>query len=168
MTEVGMADSKFSGGADDQHNLRRFVEAQEKDYERALSEIRSGRKRSHWIWYIFPQIDGLGFSSMSQRYAIKTIAEADAFLKHPVLGPRLVECCEAILGVEGRSAFQILDSPDDMKVKSCATLFACVSPPGSVFDRVLKKYFRGHDDKTLRLLGMASGGGSALDEHASD
>ena len=160
-----MADSKFSGGADDPYNLGRFVEAQEGDYERALSEIRSGRKRSHWIWYIFPQIDGLGFSSMSQRYAIRSIAEADAYLKHPVLGPRLVECCEAILGVEGRSAFQILGSPDDMKVKSCATLFACVSPPGSVFERVLKKYFRGgRDDKTLQLVGMASGSGSALDE----
>jgi uncharacterized protein (DUF1810 family) len=150
-----MTDSNVSSGADDPHDLRRFVEAQKNDYERALSEIRSGRKRSHWIWYIYPQIDGLGFSSMSKRYAIKSAAEADAFLKHPVLGPRLAECCEAILGVEGRSAFEILGSPDDMKLKSCATLFACVSPPGSVFAQVLDKYFQGaRDGKTLRLLGV--------------
>jgi uncharacterized protein (DUF1810 family) len=110
MTEVEMAVSKSSGGADAPFDLGRFVEAQEKDYERALAEIRGGRKRSHWIWYIFPQIDGLGFSSMSQRYAIKSAAEADAFLKHPVLGPRLMECCEAILRVEGRSALEILGS----------------------------------------------------------
>jgi uncharacterized protein (DUF1810 family) len=154
MTEVEMAVSKSSGGADAPFDLGRFVEAQEKDYERALAEIRGGRKRSHWIWYIFPQIDGLGFSSMSQRYAIKSAAEADAFLKHPVLGPRLMECCEAILRVEGRSALEILGSPDDMKLKSCATLFACLSPPGSVFERVLDTYYQGErDTQTLRLLG---------------
>jgi uncharacterized protein (DUF1810 family) len=152
-----MTDSTVAGGADDQLDLRRFVEAQKNDYERALGELKSGRKRSHWIWYIFPQIDGLGFSSMSKRYAIKSIAEADAFLKHPVLGPRLVACCEAILAVERRSALEILGSPDDMKLKSCATLFACVTPPGSVFERVLERYFQGErDGKTLRLLGMTS------------
>ena len=151
-----MADANKPGGAGDPHNLSRFVQAQEDDYEQALAEIRSGRKRSHWMWYIFPQIDGLGFSSTSRRYSIKSVAEAEAYLSHPVLGPRLVECAEAALRVEGRSAFEIFGSPDDMKLRSCATLFACVSPAGSVFDRLLDKYFQGgRDGKTLRLLGIA-------------
>src|SRR5207245_341541 len=98
--------------------------AQDGDYERALSEIRSGRKRSHWMWYIFPQFDGLGFSSTSRRYSIKSVAEASAFLNHPILGPRLIECTEAVLRVAGRSASEIFGFPDDMKLKSCATLFA--------------------------------------------
>lgn len=140
----------------DPHDLGRFLEAQEGDYERALAEIRSGRKRSHWIWYIFPQFDGLGFSSTSRRYSIKSLAEAEAYLRHPVLGPRLLACAEAALGVEGRSAFEIFGSPDDMKLRSCATLFACVAPAGSVFCRLLDKYFQGQrDEATLRLLGMA-------------
>jgi uncharacterized protein (DUF1810 family) len=154
-----MADQNVSGSADDPHNLNRFVQAQEDDYDTALSEIKSGRKRSHWMWYIFPQLDGLGFSPTAKLYAIKTIAEAEAYLGHPLLGPRLLECCEAVLGVEGRSAFEIFGFPDEMKLKSCATLFACVSPPGSVFDRLLQKYFQGgRDEKTLRLLGIAPGG----------
>src|SRR5262245_37747941 len=94
------------GGADDPHDLSRFLRAQEDDYERALSEIGRGRKQSHWMWYIFPQLDGLGFSSTSRRYAIKSVAEAKAYLSHPVLGPRLMECAEAALGVEGRSALE--------------------------------------------------------------
>ena len=152
-----MADANEPGGAGDPHNLSRFVQAQEDDYEQALSEIRGGRKRSHWMWYIFPQFDGLGFSSMSRRYSIKSRAEAEAYLGHPVLGPRLIECAGAVLGVEGRSAFEVFGSPDDVKLQSCATLFACVSPPGSVFDRLLGKYFQGkHDDQTLRLLGVVS------------
>jgi len=151
-----MADGNEAGGAGDPHNLSRFVQAQEDDYERALAELRGGRKRSHWMWYIFPQIDGLGFSSTSRRYAIKSVAEAEAYLSHPVLGPRLVECAEAVLRVEGRSAFEIFGSPDEMKLKSCVTLFACVAPAGSVFDRVIDKYFQGQrDGKTLRLLGIA-------------
>ena len=149
-----MASSSDSRGTNDPYDLGRFVDAQAGDYEQALAEIRSGRKRSHWMWYIFPQIDGLGFSSMSRRYSIKSIDEARAYLDHPVLGPRLLECAEAVLGVEGRSATEIFGSPDDMKLRSCATLFACVSPPDSVFDRLLDKYFRGErDGKTLRLLG---------------
>jgi len=124
--------------------------------EEELAEIRSGRKRSHWMWYIFPQFDGLGFSSTSKRYAIKSAAEAEAYLGHPVLGPRLRECAEAVLRVEGRSAFEIFGPPDDMKVRSCATLFAHVSPVGSVFDRLLDKYYQGErDSKSLRLLGIA-------------
>ena len=138
----------------DPHDLRRFVEAQEDDYQRALAEIRSGRKRSHWMWYIFPQLDGLGFSSTSRQYSIKSRSEAEAYLSHHVLGPRLVECAEAALRVEGRSALEIFGSPDNVKLRSCATLFACVSPAGSVFHRLLDKYFQGRcDDLTLGLLG---------------
>ena len=151
-----MAAAHKSGGVGDQYNLSRFVEAQEQDYDQALSEIRKGRKQSHWIWYIFPQFDGLGFSSTSRRYSIKSLAEATAYLSHPVLGPRLIECAEAALSVEGRTAYEIFGSPDDMKLRSCATLFACVSPPGSVFDRLLGKFFQGErDDKTLSLLRAA-------------
>src|SRR4026207_1780099 len=100
---------------DDPHDLNRFVEAQENDYEAALSEITGGRKRTHWMWYIFPQIDGLGFSSVSRRCSIKSIEEAKASLDHPVLGPRLMKCAEAVVGVEGRSATEIFGSPDDLK-----------------------------------------------------
>jgi uncharacterized protein (DUF1810 family) len=140
--------------AGDPHDLSRFVEAQKDDYEHAISEIRGGRKRSHWMWYIFPQYDGLGFSSTSKRYAIKSIAEATAYLRHPILGPRLVECVEAMLALEGRSAREVFGSPDDMKLRSCATLFAQVSALGSVFEQLLAKYFRGKSDaKTLRLIG---------------
>ena len=154
-----MTDAIEPGGAGDPHHLSRFVEAQAEDYEQALAEIRSGRKQSHWMWYIFPQFDGLGFSATSKRYSIKSIAEAKAYLCHPVLGPRLMECAEAVLRIEGRSALEIFGSPDDAKLRSCATLFACVSPVGSVFDRLLGKYFHGErDGKTLRLVGIAPEG----------
>ena len=139
-------------------DLTRFVLAHEEKFDSALLELETGQKTSHWMWYIFPQYDGLGFSSTSVRYAIKSVAEAEAYLRHPVLGPRLVECCEASVGVEGRSAAEVFGSPDDMKLRSCATLFAAVSPAGSVFERVLDKFFRGvRDEKTLRLMGVASG-----------
>ena len=138
----------------DADELNRFVDAQQGIYEIALSEIRQGQKRSHWMWFVFPQYAGLGISPTSQRYAIKSLAEAEAYLKDSVLGRRLVECAEALLRIEGRSAQQIFGSPDDMKLKSSATLFAHVSPSGSVFERVLDKYFHGErDDKTLRLIG---------------
>ena len=138
----------------DPHDLRRFVDAQDGSYEAAISEIRRGQKRTHWMWFVFPQYVGLGISPTSHRYAIKSVAEAEAYLNHPVLGRRLEECVEALLRIEGRSAQQIFGSPDDIKLKSSATLFAHVSPPGSVFERVLDKYFRGErDGKTLRLLG---------------
>jgi uncharacterized protein (DUF1810 family) len=139
--------------ANDPFDLNRFLMAQEADYDRALSEIKSGRKRTHWMWYIFPQIDGLAFSSTSQRYAIKSIEEAQAYLNHPVLGPRLRECAEAVVAVEGRSIAEIFGSPDDLKLKSCATLFASVSHSDSVFDRILEKYYHGDPDgKTRQLL----------------
>lgn len=138
----------------DPHFLSRFVQAQEDDYAQALSEIRSGRKQSHWMWYIFPQYDGLGSSATAKHYAIKSLAEAQAYLRHPVLGPRLLECAEAALAVEGRSAAEMFGFPDDMKLRSCATLFALVSPSGSVFERLLDTYFDGErDDKTVRLAG---------------
>jgi len=137
----------------DAHDLSRFLDAQQDIYEIALSEVRQGQKRSHWMWFVFPQYAGLGISPTSQRYAIRSVAEAEAYLRHPVLGQRLVECTDALLHVEGRSAQRIFGSPDDMKLKSSATLFAHVSSDGSVFHRVLEKYFRGErDDKTLRLL----------------
>ena len=145
--------------APDPHALQRFVDAQRGIYAQAEQELRDGRKESHWMWYIFPQIDGLGFSSLSKRYSIKSLAEARAYLAHPVLGPRLLECAEAVVSLEGRSATEVFGSPDDMKLRSCATLFACVSPPGSVFDRLLGKYYRGlRDDQTLQLLGIDSAG----------
>ncbi|MCW3097250.1 MAG: hypothetical protein JWL77_2868 [Chthonomonadaceae bacterium] len=151
-----MINANDSHTTDDPYDLRRFVRAQENDYAQALSEIKNGSKRSHWIWYIFPQIDGLAFSSTSKHYAIKSLAEAKAYLAHPVLGPRLIECAEAAVRIEGRSATEIFGSPDDLKLKSSATLFASVSPADSVFDRLLQKYYRNErDGKTLRMLGIA-------------
>ncbi len=139
---------------DDPFNLSRFVAAQAGDYERALAEIKGGWKRTHWMWYVFPQFEGLGSSPTAQRYAIKSVEEARAYLAHTVLGPRLVECAEAALGVQGRTATEIFGSPDDLKLRSSATLFAAVSPPGSVFEQVLAKYYGGrHDERTLRLMG---------------
>ena len=137
----------------DPHDLARFVQAQERVFESALGEIRSGRKRSHWMWYVFPQFAGLGFSPTSVRYSIRSRDEAEAYLRHPVLGPRLVECSESLLRVEGSSAREILGSPDDLKLRSSATLFAAVSPKDSVFERLLDRFFEGRrDERTLQLL----------------
>lgn len=141
---------------DDAHNLQRFVDAQESVYEQALFEIRSGRKRSHWMWFVFPQFAGLGVSPTSQHFAIRSLDEARAYLAHPVLGPRLIECASAVLGAEGRSAHEIFGSPDDLKLRSCATLFSSVSPEGSVFHRLLGTCFRGEpDEQTLTLAARA-------------
>jgi uncharacterized protein (DUF1810 family) len=143
-----------AGDPRDPYGLDRFVQAQRGDYEQALAEIRNGRKRSHWMWYVFPQLAGLGSSAMAARYAVGSVAEADAYLRHPVLGPRLIACAEAALGVEGRSARELFGPPDDLKLRSSATLFAHVSPPGSVFHRLLDRYFDGSPDpRTLALLG---------------
>lgn len=137
----------------DPHDLIRFLRAQADDYEHALSEIASGRKRTHWMWYIFPQLDGLAMSPTSKLFAIKGVEEAKAYLAHPVLGPRLLECAEAVVAIHGRTATEILGNPDDLKLRSSATLFAAVLPPGSVFERLLAKYYDGlRDDKTLQLL----------------
>ena len=136
----------------DPYDIDRFVRAQATDYDQALSELREGRKRSHWMWYIFPQIEGLGLSPMSRQYAIKGAAEARAYLDHPVLGPRLQECAAVVYGISGRTALGIFGAPDDMKLRSSATLFASVSG-GGVFEQLIQKYFEGQlDDKTLQAL----------------
>ncbi len=148
-----MTKSSDTLGPEDAFNLRRFLQAQETVYSTALAELRSGQKRSHWMWYIFPQIDGLGFSSTTRFYAIKSEAEARQYLTHPVLGARLLECAQTVLDVQGRSASEIFGPPDDLKLRSSMTLFAQVSDPDSVFARVIDKYFHGkRDDKTLALL----------------
>ncbi|OIQ85615.1 hypothetical protein GALL_325520 [mine drainage metagenome] len=137
----------------DPFELARFVEAQAPCIDAALGELRAGWKRTHWMWFVVPQVQGLGFSSMAQRYAIKSRAEAKAYLNHPMLGPRLRECAEALLSVQGRSAHQIMGSPDDLKLQSSMTLFAQVEGSGSVFESVLATYFGGHRcEPTLRFL----------------
>ena len=142
----------------DQFDLRRFVDAQEEDYDRALREIREGRKQSHWMWYVFPQFAGLGMSATSQHYAIGSLAEASAYLAHPVLGPRLLECANAVLALRDRSALEVFGSPDDLKLRSSATLFAAVSPAGSPFHRIVEQYFGGDfDGRTRALIAMSSG-----------
>lgn len=138
---------------EDPFALSRFTSAQKDIYEQVLSELRNGRKRTHWMWYIFPQIDGLGTSATTKRYAIKSREEARQYLKHPVLGLRLRECAEAVLATEGRSVAEIFGYPDDQKLQSSMTLFASVADPGSVFARVLDTYFHGEQDvRTLYLL----------------
>jgi len=138
---------------DDSFDLNRFVEAQQTIYESVLRELRNGRKRSHWMWFVFPQIDGLAHSSTSKFYAVKSPEEALAYLNHPVLGKRLNECAEAVLALEGRSASEIFGYPDDLKLKSSLTLFASVSDAQSVFALLLDKYFAGERDlRTLKIL----------------
>lgn len=135
-------------------DLNRFCQAQETTYESALSEIRSGRKKTHWMWFIFPQYAGLGFSSTSVFYAIKTLDEARSYLAHPLLGSRLEDCCRALLALENLTVHEIFGSPDDLKLRSSMTLFAYVAPPGSVFEQVLAKYCDGKPDQlTIELLG---------------
>lgn len=134
--------------------LDRFLQAQEPVWPRVLAELRAGKKRTHWMWFVFPQIKGLGHSDMAQRYAIQSLAEAKAYLAHPVLAARLRECCQILLALESpSSALQVFGTPDDLKLRSCMTLFAEASAPGSVFDAVLQKYFGGQkDERTLELL----------------
>jgi uncharacterized protein (DUF1810 family) len=140
----------------DTFELQRFVEAQSSSYERARSELRQGEKQSHWMWYVFPQMRGLGRSPMAHRYGIATMAEARAYLAHPVLGPRLVECVMLALGAEKNSASEIFPYPDDLKFHSSLTLFAeAAGPPPSVFSAALEKFWLGEcDQETLRLLGL--------------
>ncbi len=135
------------------NNLNRFLEAQEDDYAKALSEIRAGRKRSHWMWYIFPQIAGLGFSPTSKFYAIKDISEAEEYLEHPILGERLIEISNALLQIKDKTAHEIFGSPDNMKLKSSMTLFAALDKTNPVFQKVLDKYFNGaKDQRTFELI----------------
>jgi uncharacterized protein (DUF1810 family) len=150
--EPKMMKENDTAGDHDPFPLSRFTEAQNSIYDTVLAELGNGEKRTHWMWFIFPQIDGLGHSPAAKYYAIKSIEEARQYLKHPVLGKRLVQCAEAVLAVEGRSASEIFGYPDDMKLKSSMTLFALVAEPQSIFSRVLAKYFRGERDvKTLSL-----------------
>ena len=139
----------------DVFDLARFVDAQAPVYETALAEIAAGRKRSHWMWFIFPQLDGLGSSAMAQRFAVRSRAEAEAYLAHPLLGARLRACAQAALDVPAKSAHDIFGYPDDMKLRSSATLFAAVSEPDSVFHRLIERFFGTPDDRTLDLLSRA-------------
>ncbi len=138
----------------DPYNLGRFVSAQDKVYEIVRSELRSGLKITHWMWFIFPQIEGLGYSTISRYYSIHSGEEARQYLNHPVLGPRLRECAEAVLAIPGKTALEVFGSPDDLKLKSSMTLFAGCAGPDSVFARVLDKYFDGEQDpRTLHWWG---------------
>ena len=137
----------------DPFHLNRFVEAQDRVYKTVVAELTAGQKRTHWMWFIFPQIDGLGHSPMAKRYAIKNIDEARSYLIHPVLGPRLVECAQRLLDLKGRSLWDIFGDPDDMKLVSCMTLFAQAAGPDSVFVRVLNRYGCAKQDlRTLQIL----------------
>lgn len=135
-------------------DLERFVVAQEGVYTNALAELRAGHKRTHWIWFIFPQFAGLGKSERSRRFAIQKLAEARAYLGHPILGARLLECVEALLQIHDRSAREIVGHPDDLKLRSSATLFAHLSAEESVFHQLLDKFFQGvRDPETMVLMG---------------
>jgi uncharacterized protein (DUF1810 family) len=133
--------------------LERFLKAQEINYHNAFAEIKTCNKRSHWMWYVFPQLKGLGFSAMAVRFAIQDLNEAKAYLAHPVLGRRLVEISKAVLECHGNNATDIMGSPDDLKLRSSMTLFSLVPGADPVFEAVLKKYYQGEKDKaTLQLL----------------
>jgi uncharacterized protein (DUF1810 family) len=133
-------------------DLSRFVSAQAAVYPEALAELKEGRKRTHWMWFVFPQIAGLGVSPTARRYAIRSLDEARAYLAHPVLGPRLEECARAVLGVDGKTAEDIFGYPDDLKLRSSMTLFARAANDPGVFQAVLDRYYDGPDPKTLDLL----------------
>ena len=137
-------------------NLSRFLKAQEYDYPQALREIRAGRKRTHWMWYIFPQIQGLGFSSTAQYYAIRDLEEAKEYLAHPVLGARLKEISSALLELDGLSASEIFGYPDDLKLRSCMTLFRMADLDCDIFEKVLDKYYDGiPDSRTVDIVRRA-------------
>jgi uncharacterized protein (DUF1810 family) len=134
-------------------NLQRFVTAQAEDYDCALEELQRGRKESHWIWYIFPQVAGLGHSPMAQEYAIQSREEAVAYLNHPILGARLKQCCEALLKHQGKKVEDIMGFPDDLKLRSSMTLFSMISTEDSVFHKVLKTFYSGEmDERTVKFL----------------
>ena len=135
------------------YDLHRFIEAQNGIYEQALAELKAGRKRSHWMWFIFPQIAGLGTSSMAEKYAIRSVEEATAYLSDPILGSRLLRCVQAILSVRDRSAHDIMGSPDDLKLRSSMTLFAAVSDHGSPFHKAIDHFYDGKfDERTISIL----------------
>ena len=137
----------------DEYNLQRFLDAQEGVYDTVLDELRAGGKSSHWMWFIFPQVEGLGLSGTAQKFAITSLEEAKAYLQHPVLGPRLRECTQLVLNVDGRSAEQIFGYPDHLKFRSCLTLFMTATTDNKVFKDALLKYFDGKPDElTLDIL----------------
>lgn len=137
----------------DQYDLQRFVDAQQPVYENVCEELRKGSKRSHWMWFIFPQIKGLGHSAMARKFAISSLAEAKAYLEHPVLGIRLRECSRLVAAVDGRSIDEIFGFPDNLKFRSSMTLFALAAPDNQVFNECLRKYFGGEaDPSTLAQL----------------
>jgi uncharacterized protein (DUF1810 family) len=131
----------------DAYNLDRFVEAQSDVYDDVVAELKAGQKQSHWMWFVFPQMKGLGNSPAAKQYAIASRAEAVAYLEHPVLGPRLKECTQLVLDTEGRTIGQIFGYPDDLKFRSSMTLFANATPDNDVFLKALQKYFRGEMDQ---------------------
>ncbi|SDS31032.1 DUF1810 domain-containing protein [Actinoplanes derwentensis] len=135
------------------NDLDRFVRAQDGVFDRALAELTAGRKRTHWMWFVFPQLDGLGASANAQRYGIRDLAEARDYLAHPVLGPRLTQCAEALLAHRGLTAGEILGYPDDLKLRSSMTLFARAAAEPGVFEQVLAMYYDDKDELTLHLLG---------------
>ena len=141
--------------ADSTYDLRRFISSQKQDYLTALEEIRRGRKRSHWMWYIFPQLRGLGMSSTSYFYGIESLEEARAFLDDPYLGGNLREISQALLSLDTGDARSVMGSPDDLKLRSSMTLFSLAAPEEPVFKKVLEKFYRGvQDPATLRILGL--------------
>jgi uncharacterized protein (DUF1810 family) len=133
--------------ANDPYNLQRFVDAQSRWYERACQELSAGHKQSHWMWFIFPQLIGLGHSAMANHYGISSLQEAEAYLAHPVLGPRLRNCTQLVLQVQGRSIEQIFGDPDDLKFRSCMTLFANTTGENKEFRDALLRYFAGKSDQ---------------------
>ncbi|MGB5086794.1 MAG: DUF1810 domain-containing protein [Methylocystis silviterrae] len=136
----------MTAASDDAYDLARFVAAQKPVYAQAMAELAAGRKRSHWMWFVFPQLEGLGASAMAQRYAIRSLAEARAYLDHPLLGARLTECVGLVNNIQARSAHEIFGSPDDLKFHSSMTLFAAAAPEEPLFAEALRKYFAGRRD----------------------
>ncbi|SEQ89489.1 Uncharacterized protein, DUF1810 family [Pseudomonas sp. NFACC02] len=137
----------------DPFNLSRFVDAQRPVFSRVMDELREGRKTSHWMWFVFPQLKGLGTSETAMRFGIADMREARAYLEHPLLGPRLVECVEALLKHGDSSALQIFGSPDDLKLRSCLTLFNEAQPEAALYQRALDQFYGGKpDDRTIQLL----------------
>jgi uncharacterized protein (DUF1810 family) len=137
----------------DAYNLQRFIDAQTSVYDEVLQELGQGQKSSHWIWFIFPQIHGLGHSYMSRKFAVSSLQEAEAYILHPILGPRLRECTRLVLDVEGKTIQQILGPPDDLKFRSSITLFARATAENKIFEDALQKYFEGiGDNQTIEML----------------
>lgn len=148
-----MGETDGTDRQEDRYDLHRFIRAQASAYRGALAELKGCRKQTHWMWFVFPQLAGLGQSATSEYYAVKSLAEARAYLDHPVLGPRIVECAEAVLACRGRAPAEIFGSPDDLKLRSSMTLFARAVGQPSVFSRVIEQFFGDRPDgRTVELL----------------